>query len=56
MRIGDAAFEVKAREVLDFPARKEMLAAYVGKYDLAEVPGMTLDDLAKMTLFFWTPR
>ncbi len=56
VRIGDAAFEVKAREVLDFPARKEMLAAYVGKYDLAEVPGMTLDDLANMTLFFWTPR
>jgi hypothetical protein len=60
VRIGDAAYEVTAHEVLDFPARKEMLAAYVNKYNLAKVPGMTLDDLANPTLpwevFFWTPR
>ena len=60
VRIGDAAYEVKAREVLDFPERKEMLAAYVNKYNLAKVPGMTLDDLANPSLpwevFFWTPK
>lgn len=55
VRIGDAAYEVKAREVLDVQARKELFAAYAGKYDLAEA-GMTVDDLANMTLFFWTPR
>ena len=60
VRIGDAAYEVTAREVLAFPERKEMLAAYVGKYNLAKVPGMSLDDLANPSLpwevFFWTPR
>ncbi len=60
VRIGDAAYEVKAREVLDFPERKEMLAAYVNKYNLAKVLGMTLDDLANPSLpwevFFWTPK
>ena len=60
VRIGDAAYQVTAREVLDYPERKEMLAAYVNKYNLAKVPGMTLDDLANPTLpwevFFWTPR
>jgi hypothetical protein len=60
VRIGDAAYEVTAREIVDFPQRKEMLAAYVRKYNLEKVPGMTLDDLANPTLpwevFFWTPR
>ena len=60
VRIGNAAYQVKAREVLDFPQRKEMLAAYVSKYKLDKVPGMTLDDLANPALpwevFVWTPQ
>lgn len=60
VRIGNNAYKVKAREILEFPQRKEMLAAYVSKYNLQKVPGMTLDDLANPTLpwevFFWTPR
>lgn len=60
VRIGDAAYDVQAREVVAFPERKEMLAAYVSKYNLQKVSGMTLDDLANPSLpwevFFWTPR
>jgi len=60
VRIGDAAYQVKAREVLEPGERKEMLAGYVSKYNLQKVPGMTLDDLANPALpwevFFWTPR
>lgn len=60
VRIGDAAYKVKAREILDYPQRKEMLAAYVGKYNPKNGPGLTLDNLANPTLpwevFFWTPQ
>lgn len=60
VRIGDAAYEVTAREIMELPARKEMLAAYVNKYNLQKVPGMTLDDLSNPALpwevFFWTRR
>ena len=59
IRIGDAAYEVTAREIVDEAERKEMGAAYVRKYKLEKVPGMTVDDLANPSLweiFFWTPR
>ncbi len=59
IRIGDAAYEVTAREVVDEAERREMGAAYVRKYKLEKVPGMTADDLANPSLweiFFWTPR
>lgn len=60
IRIGDATFRVRAREIREFPQRREMLAAYVAKYNLQKVPGMTLDDLANPALpwevFFWTPQ
>ncbi len=60
VRIGHAAYKVKAREVVEYAQRKELLAAYVGKYNLAKVPGMTLDDLADPALpwevFVWTPQ
>jgi hypothetical protein len=60
VRIGNAAYKVKAREVMEFAQRKELLAAYVAKYNLAKVPGMSLDDLANPALpwevFVWTPQ
>ena len=60
IRLGDAAYDVTAREVLDYQERRQMLAAYVDKYNLTNVPGMTLDDLADPALpwevFFWTAR
>jgi hypothetical protein len=60
VRIGGSAYKVKAREVRDYPQRKAMLAAYVDKYNLQKVAGMTLDDLANPSLpwevFFWTPQ
>lgn len=60
VRIGNAAYKVKAREVVEFAQRKELLAAYVGKYNLAKVRGMSLDDLANPALpwevFVWTPQ
>jgi hypothetical protein len=60
VRIGDSTFKVTAREILDSQQRKDMLAAYVSKYNLQKVPGMSLDDLANPTLpwevFFWTPQ
>ena len=59
IRIGDAAYEVTAREIVDDAERKELSAAYVRKYKLEKVPGMTFDDLANPSLwevFFWTPR
>lgn len=60
IRIGDAAYDVTAREVLEMGERREMLAAYVDKYRLNNVPGMTLADLADPALpwevFFWTAR
>lgn len=60
IRIGDAAYDVTAREVLEPQERSEMLASYVDKYNLHDVPGMTLADLADPALpwevFFWTAR
>lgn len=59
IRIGDAAYEVKARHIVDEAERKEMGAAYVRKYNTAKAPGMAPEDLANPELweiFFWTPR
>ncbi len=59
VRIGDAAYTVTAREVVDEAGRKEMGAAYVRKYNTAKVPGMAPEDLANPELweiYFWTPR
>lgn len=60
VRIGDHAYRVRAREVTDHEERRAMLARYVQKYDLQDVPGMTLDELDDPTLpwevFFWTAR
>ena len=60
VRIGDKAYKMKAREILDYPQRKEMLAAYVSKYNPKNAGTMTLESLANPTLpwevFFWTPQ
>ena len=41
IRIGDAAYEVTAREIVDDSERKEMVAAYVGNTTPRKTPGMT---------------
>ncbi len=60
VRIGNAAYKVKAREILDYPQRKEMLAAYAAKYNPKNTGTMTLENLANPTLpwevFVWTPQ
>ncbi len=59
IRIGDAAYDVTARHIVDEAERKEMGAAYVRKYNTGKAPGMAPEDLANPALweiFFWTPR
>ena len=60
VRIGNAAYKMKAREILDYPQRKDMLAAYVAKYNPKNAGAMTLESLANPTLpwevFVWTPQ
>jgi hypothetical protein len=60
VRIGDVAYEVTARQVLEHDERRAMLSRYVDKYGLEDVPGMRLEDLANPSrpweVFFWTAR
>jgi len=60
VRIGDRSYKVRAREILDYPQRKEMLAAYAGKYNPKNTGTMTVENLANPTLpwevFVWTPQ
>ncbi len=60
VRIGDAAYSVRAREVTEPTERNRMIQAYVDKYNLESVPGMSFAELSDPAMpwevFFWTPR
>ena len=60
IRIGDAAYEMQAEEILNPTDRNRMLQAYVDKYNLESVPGMNYAALTDPDLpwevFLWTAR
>lgn len=60
VRIGDNAYAVTAREVTEPSERNRMIQAYVDKYNLERVPGMSFAELSNPAMpwevFFWTPR